>query len=121
MRENSLLDERRDWLSDSSTSQRENSVHQPPFSRVQTTKKRRKVLNLPIFGPVMMASPSQSPELPVKKETVSFAPPPAELNLPRITLNSITATDDQPREHPDSSHRRSSLADSSGSARKTSS
>ena len=65
----------------------------------------------------MMASPSQSPELPVKKETVSFAPPPAELNLPRITLNSITATDDQPREHPDSSFRRSSFADSSGRKR----
>jgi hypothetical protein len=64
-----------------------------------------------------MALPSPSSELPVKKETVSFAPPPPELNLPRITLNSSTAIDDQPREHPDSSYRRSSLSDSSGRKR----
>ena len=67
-----------------------------------------------------MASISLSPEIAVKKDSISFAPPPAELALPRLSQD--VATDDDlyptPREHPESSHRRASSADSAGGPRR---
>jgi len=66
-----------------------------------------------------MASTSSSPDLPVKKESISFAPPPAELAVPRLSQDIVTDDDLFPaREHPDSSHRRGSSADSAGGVRK---
>src|SRR5438270_7946086 len=65
-----------------------------------------------------MASASSSPDLPQKKDSISFAPPPPELQLPRLSQDLTVSTEDLPREHPELSHRRSSSADGSGSVRK---
>jgi hypothetical protein len=66
-----------------------------------------------------MASTSPSPEFPLKKESISFAPPPAELALPRLSQDIVTDDDLLPaREHPESSHRRGSSADSAAGMRK---
>jgi|SRR5579862_1109460 len=64
-----------------------------------------------------MTSPASSPDLITKKESISFAPPPPELNVPRLSQD-LTSTEDLPRNHPQSEHRRSSSADGSGSSRK---
>jgi len=66
-----------------------------------------------------MASTSPSPDFPLKKESISFAPPPAELTLPRLSQDIVTDDDLLPtREHPNSSHRRGSSVDSAGGMRK---
>ena len=59
-----------------------------------------------------MASTTSSSELAVKKDSISFAPPPRQLNLGR------QSDDGSADDHPDSSHRRSSSVDPSGSIRK---
>ena len=64
-----------------------------------------------------MASPSPPPELVVKKDSISFALPPPQVHLPRLSQDIVTL-DQQPREHPESSHRRSSSADAIGSSRR---
>lgn len=72
-----------------------------------------------------MTSTSSSPDIPVaKKESISFAPPPAELALPRLSQDIVTDDDmlypvgGATREHPESSHRRGSSADSAGGMRR---
>lgn len=99
---------------------RENSLSQLPFSIVSspTTKKRRNTLSSLSLVFVVMASSSLSLELPVKKESISFAPPPPELQLPRDGVDNVNAAEDQPPQHPDSSHRRGSSTDASGTSRK---
>jgi hypothetical protein len=70
----------------------------------------------------MASSASPSPDFPLKKESISFAPPPAALSLPRLSQDTTHSTDDELtlslREHPELSHRRSSSVDRSGSSRK---
>jgi hypothetical protein len=72
-----------------------------------------------------MTSAASSPDIPpLKKDSISFAPPPPELNLPRLSIDTPRSSIDgqtpfiAQREHPELSHRRSSSADGSGSTRK---
>lgn len=71
-----------------------------------------------------MTSAASSPDIPpLRKDTISFAPPPPELNLTRTSIDTPrTSFDAQQsllqREHPELSHRRSSSADGAGSTRR---
>jgi hypothetical protein len=63
-------------------------------------------------GRRMTSTASSSPEALLKKDAISFAPPPPELMLPRLSVDSAFSEDEsQPREHPDLSRRRSSSRD----------
>lgn len=61
-----------------------------------------------------IATSSSSLDPPLgKKETISFAPPPPELLLPRLSTDTSDAI--SIRSHPELGHRRSSSVDASGS------
>jgi hypothetical protein len=105
-----------DWLSGwAFQTFSENSAQQRLFLNSANSQAK----GIPSFGDqgsVSMASSSPPPEVAVKKDSISFAPPPPELQFTRQSQD-ILANDQQPREHPDSSHQRSSLADAPGSTR----
>jgi hypothetical protein len=70
------------------------------------------------FAPRMTSPASPSPEASIKKESISFAPPPPELQLPRLSLSVSSTVDQRPREHPELSHRSYSVDGGKSSFRK---